>query len=65
MGKWRRRMVGTAASLAALFVLYLIGSAVHLFPQLRNPFGETTTERSQPVVLTHRFSMTRASVKQR
>lgn len=51
MAKWRKRIVGTAASVAALFVLYLIGSAVHLFPQLRNPFGETTTERSQPVVL--------------
>lgn len=51
MGKWRKRIVGTAACVAALFVLYLVGSAVHLFPQLRNPFGETTTERSQPVVL--------------
>lgn len=51
MGKWRKRILGTAASVVALFVLYLIGSAVHLFPQLRNPFGETTTERSQPVVL--------------
>jgi hypothetical protein len=26
-------------------------SAVHLLPQLRNPFGETTTVRSQPVIL--------------
>jgi hypothetical protein len=51
MGKWRKRIGGTAAAVVALFVLYLIGSAVHLFPQLRNPFGETTTERSQPVVL--------------
>jgi hypothetical protein len=51
MGKWRKRIVGTAAAVVALFVLYVIGSAVHLFPQLRNPFGETTTERSQPVVL--------------
>ena len=51
MGKWRKRILGTAASVAALFVLYLIGSAIHLFPTLRNPFSETTTERSQPVVL--------------
>lgn len=51
MGKWRKRILGTAVSVAALFVLYVIGSAVHLFPQLRNPFSETTTERSQPVVL--------------
>jgi hypothetical protein len=26
-------------------------SAVHLLPQLRNPFAETTTVRSQPVIL--------------
>jgi len=51
MAKWRKRIVGIAASVVALFVLYLIGSAVHLFPQLRNPFGETTNERSGPVVL--------------
>lgn len=51
MARWRKRIVGTAASIVALFVLYLVGSAVHLFPQLRNPFGETTTERSGPVVL--------------
>jgi hypothetical protein len=51
MAKWRKRIVGIAASVVALFVLYLVGSAVHLFPQLRNPFGETTNERSGPVVL--------------
>lgn len=50
-GKWRKRLLGTAGAVVALFVLYIIGSVVHLFPQLRNPFGETTTERSQPVVL--------------
>ncbi len=31
--------------------LVLIGSAIHLLPQLRNPFSETTTERSGPVLL--------------
>jgi hypothetical protein len=51
MTKWRKRIVSIAASVVALFVLYLVGSAIHLFPQLRNPFGETTTERSGPVVL--------------
>lgn len=50
-GKWRKRILSTAGAVVALFVLYIIGSVVHLFPQLRNPFGETTTERSQPVVL--------------
>jgi hypothetical protein len=51
MGTWRKRATVVAASVVALFGIFLIGSAVHLFPQLRNPFGETTTERSQPVVL--------------
>ncbi len=51
MGKWRKRTTVVATSIVALFAFYLIGSAVHLFPQIRNPFGETTTERSQPVVL--------------
>ncbi|MGH6655411.1 MAG: DUF4230 domain-containing protein [Actinocrinis sp.] len=51
IGTWRKRITGIAGAVVALFALYLIGSAVHLFPQLRNPFSETTTERSQPVVL--------------
>jgi hypothetical protein len=51
MGKWRKRITVIAASIVALFAIFLIGSAVHLFPQLRNPFGQTTTERSQPVLL--------------
>src|SRR5207244_9387336 len=40
-----------AAGLAALAVLLLVLSAVRLLPQLRNPFGETTTITSQPVLL--------------
>jgi len=32
-------------------VLIVVLSAVHLLPQLRNPFAETTTVRSQPVIL--------------
>jgi hypothetical protein len=35
----------------AVLVLILVLSAVHLLPQLRNPFAETTTVRSQPVIL--------------
>lgn len=31
--------------------LVLLGSAIHLLPQLRNPFSEKTTERSGPVLL--------------
>jgi hypothetical protein len=36
---------------AAAGVLIVVLSAVHLLPQLRNPFAETTTVRSQPVIL--------------
>jgi hypothetical protein len=35
----------------AVIVLIVVLSAVHLLPQLRNPFAETTTVRSQPVIL--------------
>jgi hypothetical protein len=31
--------------------LVLLSSAIHLLPQLRNPFSEQTTERSGPVLL--------------
>jgi len=36
--------------IAAVAVL-LVLSAVHLLPQLRNPFGQTTTVSSQPAIL--------------
>ena len=42
---------GIAAAIAAVLVFVLVLSAVHLLPQLRNPFAETTTVRSQPVIL--------------
>jgi len=45
--------VGTwvIGAVAALVVLLVVLSAVRLLPQLRNPFTETTTDRSQPVLL--------------
>src|SRR5215469_13504434 len=50
-----RRMGGvitmTAAAAAALVLVVLVLSAVHLLPQLRNPFAQTTTDRSQPALL--------------
>jgi hypothetical protein len=45
------KLVIGVAGLALAAVLLLVLSAVHLLPQLRNPFGETTTITSQPVLL--------------
>jgi len=45
------KVVTAAVGLAAVAVLVVALSAVHLLPQLRNPFGETTTITSQPVLL--------------
>jgi hypothetical protein len=45
------RVGGIVAAIVAVLVLLLVLSAVHLLPQLRNPFAETTTVRSQPVIL--------------
>ena len=44
-------LAGIAAAAAAAVVLIVVLSAVHLLPQLRNPFAETTTVRSEPVIL--------------
>ena len=45
------RLGGIVAAIAAVIVLIVVLSAVHLLPQLRNPFAETTTVRSEPVIL--------------
>ncbi len=45
------RVGGIVAAIMAAIVLIVVLSAVHLLPQLRNPFGQTTTVRSQPVIL--------------
>src|SRR5580704_15196905 len=45
------RAGGIVAAIVAVIVLIVVLSAVHLLPQLRNPFAETTTVRSQPVIL--------------
>jgi Protein of unknown function (DUF4230) len=44
-------LAGIVGAAAAAGVLIFVLSAVHLLPQLRNPFAETTTVRSQPVIL--------------
>jgi Protein of unknown function (DUF4230) len=50
-GSWTGRLIGLAAALLALVAALIVLSAVHLLPQLRNPFAETTTDRSGPVLL--------------
>jgi Protein of unknown function (DUF4230) len=45
------RLAALAAAVVAVAVLLLVLSVVHILPTLRNPFTETTTERSGPVVL--------------
>jgi Protein of unknown function (DUF4230) len=45
------RVVAAAAAIVVILVGLVVLSAVHLLPQLRNPFAETTTDRSQPVLL--------------
>jgi hypothetical protein len=45
------RVVAVVAAVAAAAALILVLSAVHLLPQLRNPFAESTTVRSQPALL--------------
>ncbi len=37
-----------AVAVAAVIAAVLVFSAVHLLPQLRNPFAESTTVRSEP-----------------
>jgi Protein of unknown function (DUF4230) len=51
-GTWGKRVTAGTAALVLLLGVLLVGSAVHLLPQLRNPFSETTTDRSsQPALL--------------
>ena len=51
MDAWRKRIVGVVVAVVVLLGAVLVGSAVHLLPQLRNPFAETTRDRSGPVLL--------------
>jgi hypothetical protein len=44
-------LAGLAAAIASAVVLILVLSAIHLLPQLKNPFAQTTTVTSQPVLL--------------
>ncbi|MDQ7808759.1 DUF4230 domain-containing protein [Amycolatopsis sp. A133] len=51
MTAWGKRLVAVAVAVVVLAGAVLVGSAVHLLPQLRNPFAERTEEHSGPVLL--------------
>jgi len=51
MGAWGKRLVVMAVAVVVLAGAVLVASAVHLLPQLRNPFAEHTEEHSGPVLL--------------
>jgi len=62
-GRPTRRPLGWLAGLAVAVALVVAGalvlSAVHLLPQLRNPFAESTSIRSEPAVLRSITSLSR------
>jgi len=57
-GAWRTGLLA-AAALVAVVALMLVLSAVRLLPSLRNPFAETTVNRSQPALLKSVTSLSR------
>jgi hypothetical protein len=58
-GSLTGRVVTALVAVAAVLVLIVVLSAVHLLPQLRNPFTQTTTDRSGPAVLKSISSLSR------
>jgi Protein of unknown function (DUF4230) len=62
-GRPTRRPLGWLAGLAVAVALVVAGalvlSAVHLLPQLRNPFAESTSIRNEPAVLKSITSLSR------
>jgi hypothetical protein len=51
IGRLRRLTALVAVIAAAVIAILLVLSTVHLLPQFRNPFAETTVDRSSPAVL--------------
>ena len=58
-GRMARTTGLVVGAIIGLIVLALVLSAVHLLPRLRNPFVETTVDRSQPAVLKSITSLSR------
>jgi hypothetical protein len=54
LGSWAavtRTIATVAVAIVSGIAILLILSAIHLIPQLRNPFAQTTTVSSQPAIL--------------
>jgi hypothetical protein len=58
-GRLVSRVAAIGAAMLAVCGLLLVLSAVHLLPQLRNPFRTTTTVRSEPPLLKSITSLSR------
>ncbi len=58
-GRLLGRVAALVAAVVAVIALLIVASAVHLLPQLRNPFRTTTTVRSQPPLLKSITSLSR------
>jgi len=54
-----RWLAALALAVAVVIAAVLVSSAVHLLPQLRNPFAESTTVRSEPALLQSITSLSR------
>jgi hypothetical protein len=59
IGRLASRFAAIAAAVITIISLLLVLSAVHLLPQLRNPFRTTTTVHSQPPLLKSITSLSR------
>lgn len=58
-GRLLSRAAALVAAVVAVIALLIVLSAVHLLPQLRDPFRTTTTVRSQPPLLKSITSLSR------
>jgi hypothetical protein len=58
-GRLAGRLVTALIAVVAVLALVVVLSAVHLLPQLRNPFTQTTTDRGGPALLKSITSLSR------
>lgn len=58
-GRLAGRLVTALIAVIAILAVVVVLSAVHLLPQLRNPFTQTTTDRGGPALLKSITSLSR------